>query len=518
LESPDINVKKTYYPFIILLFCYALYAGIFIYRTSFIVNEVRYFCLLDDAMISMTYARNLAAGCGLVWNAGEPPVEGITNLLWALYMALFHLLPIAVEKISLCIQVSGALLLLANIITIKKIADILSDGNIFISFGAALLTAFYLPLNNWALQGTEVGALTFLTSLTVLKIIQNYKGSRRSLSPFILLGIAALIRIDMFLLYGTVLIFLFFAEPQNRRFNAFAGLGVFVISLLSQTLFRRWYYGDIFPNTYYLKMSGIPLGLRLMRGLLVLALFIWKMNWCIAMLSLIFIFHKRAQNTLLLYLLIAAQMFYSIYIGGDSWEWWGGSNRFISIVMPLFFILICQGAHEIIVDKLKRGYLIYSLLILAILANLNATRGAAALADALLIKRPLHVIDNQQKIQTALEIKKITTPDAHAAVAWAGIPIYFSERKGVDLLGKNDPVIARQPMKPISGIREFNPGHLKRDYNYSIGVLRPDVVVELARHPEKAKRILNEFYENKSVGEFEFYFLKNSDKIIKMKP
>ena len=94
----NINVRKTYYPFIILLFLYAIYAAIFIYHTSFVVSGVRYFCLLDDAMISMTYARNLAAGHGLVWNAGEPPIEGITNLLWTLYMTLFHLLPIAMEK------------------------------------------------------------------------------------------------------------------------------------------------------------------------------------------------------------------------------------------------------------------------------------------------------------------------------------------------------------------------------------------------------------------------------------
>lgn len=54
--------------------------GIYIYQTSFIVNGDRYFVLFDDAMISMRYARNFAEGNGLVWNPGETPVEGYTNL------------------------------------------------------------------------------------------------------------------------------------------------------------------------------------------------------------------------------------------------------------------------------------------------------------------------------------------------------------------------------------------------------------------------------------------------------
>src|SRR5438093_10074011 len=62
----------------------------FIARTAFIVNGEYYFTLFDDAMISMRYARNLATGHGLVWNAGQAPVEGYTNFLWTLWMALLH--------------------------------------------------------------------------------------------------------------------------------------------------------------------------------------------------------------------------------------------------------------------------------------------------------------------------------------------------------------------------------------------------------------------------------------------
>ena len=35
--------------------------------------------LFEDAMISMRYARHLAAGHGLVWNIGEAPIEGLLD-------------------------------------------------------------------------------------------------------------------------------------------------------------------------------------------------------------------------------------------------------------------------------------------------------------------------------------------------------------------------------------------------------------------------------------------------------
>ena len=56
-------------------------------QLSTVYEGRRYYCLNDDAMISMRFADNLAAGHGLVWNPGEY-VQGYTNLGWTLWMAL----------------------------------------------------------------------------------------------------------------------------------------------------------------------------------------------------------------------------------------------------------------------------------------------------------------------------------------------------------------------------------------------------------------------------------------------
>src|SRR3984957_10935204 len=42
----------------------------------------------DDAFISFRYAQHLARGQGLTWNVGEPPIQGFSNLLWTLLLAM----------------------------------------------------------------------------------------------------------------------------------------------------------------------------------------------------------------------------------------------------------------------------------------------------------------------------------------------------------------------------------------------------------------------------------------------
>jgi hypothetical protein len=90
--SPTIDTAKEArrgldLPLTAIVAGYLLYGCALIYRTSFIQAGVRYFVLMDDEMISMRYAKNLAHGWGIVYNPGGDRVEGFTNLMWMLYMA-----------------------------------------------------------------------------------------------------------------------------------------------------------------------------------------------------------------------------------------------------------------------------------------------------------------------------------------------------------------------------------------------------------------------------------------------
>ncbi len=91
-----------------------LFYAVFIFRTSFVALGQRWFVLFEDAMISMRYARNFARGDGLVWNAGEKPVEGYTNFLWTLWMSVVHRFGLPDSKVSLAIMLTGVVILVSN--------------------------------------------------------------------------------------------------------------------------------------------------------------------------------------------------------------------------------------------------------------------------------------------------------------------------------------------------------------------------------------------------------------------
>src|SRR5262245_37549022 len=74
--------------------------------------------IVDDAGISFAYARNLAQGHGLVSQPGLPPVEGYSNFLWVLLMALSFALrlfdPVLTPKLLAVALTGGFFLTLAG--------------------------------------------------------------------------------------------------------------------------------------------------------------------------------------------------------------------------------------------------------------------------------------------------------------------------------------------------------------------------------------------------------------------
>src|SRR3990172_7193366 len=181
---------------ILILAAFSIYAFRFIEQTSFDIGGQHYYALFDDAMISMQYARNLAEGHGLVWNAGGERVEGFSNPLWVFYMAFFHLFPIASSQISLALQISGAVFLFANLLVVWMVARQYLEGYLA-PLLAVFLTAFYFHLNNWSLQGMEVGLLALLLSAAAWLALRSWKAGAFSPWPYVLLAIGTLVRIDM---------------------------------------------------------------------------------------------------------------------------------------------------------------------------------------------------------------------------------------------------------------------------------------------------------------------------------
>jgi len=324
-----------------MLVGWAIYAVLFIYRSSAVVGGVRYFMLFDDEMISMRYAANLAHGYGLVWNPHGAHVEGFTNPLWVLIMALFHLLPVSLAKMSLLVQLLATALGVINLLLVWRLGNLVS-GNKAAALLAVLLTAAYFPLNQWALRGTEVALLTPLLTLAVLRAIETIDGSSpRWLWP--LLGIGTLTRLDMTAPALVIIAIVALFDRRRRREHLVNGLGCLLLFLGIQLVLNRWYYGSALPNTYYLKVTGFPVALRLYNGLLRASTFLGGIGLVTLALLGAMVWLRRDAKVLLLLAVFGGQIAYSIWVGGDAWEDYGGANRFVAVAMPLFMILVATA-------------------------------------------------------------------------------------------------------------------------------------------------------------------------------
>ena len=512
-----------------LLLLYGIYASHYIFKTSFVLDGTRYFILNDDAMISMRYARNLAHGHGLVWNPGEKPVEGITNLLWAVYMAFFHLFPIPTAKMSLALQISGAVFMAINMVLVKKIAERFTQNPVMI-FGAVILTGFYGPLNNWSLLGMEVSVLVMLVSWATLKALQAADTKQFSPLPYILLGIGTLVRFDMAVPYIVIWAFLSFFDRDHRKQHLLWGGALLAVFLGGQTIFRLAYYGVPFPNTYYLKVTGTPLYARLGKGVYALGKFILSFNWVLFLFPFTALFFRRDKENLLLVLLWSGQMAYSVYVGGDAWEHKGGANRYLSLALPQFFILLSFAVHQIIngmVTPLKewlkgRDALLANLLLAVVLLgsmiNMNAVLGTRSLYKWLALRTPEFADTSEYYVTLGLSIDQFSKPGATLALKAAGTITYIAEDVlGIDLYGKSDVVVAQTASHLPEGwgaITEFRPGHTKWDYAYSIIELQPDIIIQVSKDPADTETEILKYIEDNyviiAVNEYGFTVKKDS--------
>src|SRR5262245_34449030 len=195
-------VRRVVPSLAVLLLVLAMWGGWFIYRTSFVVQGKRYFCLFDDAMITMAYARNLVEGYGLNWARWGEPVEGFTHPLWLLLMIPVNALPLALRDRSLLMQILSLLTLGGTVVAVRRL--VLAHFSVEGArhwLPAAVLTAFYYPLAYWTLMGMETGLQALLVVLAVHLSLSAVHGERdRHLLLWLVCTAAFLLRMDMLLL------------------------------------------------------------------------------------------------------------------------------------------------------------------------------------------------------------------------------------------------------------------------------------------------------------------------------
>jgi hypothetical protein len=334
------------------------FSAIMIWRARLHIQGRTAFLLVDDAMISMTYARNLAHGNGLVWYAGGPRVEGITNPLWTGWMAVLHLLPVGEFRQSLLVMISGALLLLLLLWLVRCLARRVEPEDPVVATYAVVLTATFYPLLFWTIGGMEVAVVAILFAgalFVVLRIVDavgagpSMRVIRRDVVMFggvALLAIAT--RVDAVVGLAALAGAASLLVPKGRRRGVALILAAPVVSAFAVvTAARLAYYGDPLPNTYYLKATGIPLDIQLAAGARHFVVAMWSHLAAFGLVCAAGFWRNPSRWARLCAALVVTQAVYSVWVGGDYWETQLIANRYLSVAIAPAALLAAVGIRRL---------------------------------------------------------------------------------------------------------------------------------------------------------------------------
>jgi hypothetical protein len=242
------------------------------------------------------------------------------------------------------------------------------------------------------------------------------------------------------------------------------------------------YYGDPLPNTWWLKATGAPRAIVLASGLRQLFAMLTPASVPLLVVGAASLALWGPRSAALLAAASAAGgvILYNVWVGGD-WLF-PLHSRFVVPGVALYLVLHVGAARAALArfapDAWLRAPGGRAALALLSLAGLLTFAAPAAVRELWLLEpQTVDRLENEWNVRLGLLLRERTRPDTTVGVHWAGVPIYFGDRPGVDVLGKSDRTIARQRIR----VREFAPGHSKWDWDYVLNVRRPHVVSGASR-------------------------------------
>lgn len=212
---------------------------------------------VDDAYIIYRYAENFANHGELNWNVGEDPVEGYTGLVLPVVLAFFIKLgvsPVFVGKVMGIVFYFLAGFLLYLIFRKLNLNDIASSISLILYFTAP----FYFS-HVWS--GLETMLFMSLLLVCIYVLLNIVATDRQQMGSEIVLPLmlllASLVRPEGVVLAGTTFVALAWIKRKYHQ-DAFGKFvlrfcALYVVPGLIYFLWRWHYYGQLLPNTFYVK-------------------------------------------------------------------------------------------------------------------------------------------------------------------------------------------------------------------------------------------------------------------------
>ena len=432
-------------------------SGFFSDRWNRVVSLLIFFALLgawllrhleDDAFITFRYSKHLAEGFGAVWNVGEVPLEGYTNALWMLLMAAPELLGIDTVFIAhfLGITFLGLNLLFAWQLVLRLGAS-----------GAAALLVFLPVALNYTLlcygtSGLETSMNGFLWTCMAYVVVDALEGRKmKGAGKSILLGGMAFLlflsRPDGLLMAFAALEFAFLYKVARRAW----AMAAFLIPSAIFLLLKYNFYGQLLPNTFYVKGLGLEMGdgLYYLAALVVvygLFLPLGHFLWAAA-------FRKETLSPSIAFLSVVCMLWlgYLVAIGGDYMEF--------RMAVPVLPILLVLGGEM----WRRTGARRFSRVLAAVLVLFSGLHAAGhGRLYQLGFVTPVHRAVSEGAppylgLRAQAEgLSDLFSPDSSLVFASGNIGAYAYENefRWVDFYGLNDAWIARN-----GEYRDWGPGH-----------------------------------------------------------
>lgn len=423
----------------------------------------------DDAYITLRYSQNWLAGSGINWNPGDR-VEGYTSFL---HLAVVTLL----GRFHLDLVTATQLIGLASYAGICWFALYYcrSEGESFWSLRQLLLLLTVpasFPLIAWSYGGLETSLVTLLVMVASYTFVTtDHASNKRMVLLGSLFGLACLARPDVGLLVVMSLGFLLGRRigQQNRMATAGLFLVGFIILYLPYFCWRYSYYGELLPNTFYAKMTGLD-WFRLRTGGHYVHTFarIAPLLLPITLVASGFLYWcgKWSWKTAYMLSLVTAHTAYIIYTGGDHMP----AYRFFVPIIPLMGWIIASAGSEWGRSGQVPIWSISGLMILLV--------GAQAFTGN---ERML----NSQRLDPAAAVgsdvghwlEETFPAGTVVALNTAGSTPYHAEQLiFIDMLGLNDKQIAHRKNVPMRTTWQRYPGHGKGD-GQSVLLRQPDVII-----------------------------------------
>jgi MFS family permease len=414
----------------------------------------------DDAGISLAYARTLVHGHGLRLTEWSPRVEAFSDPLWVLWLAIPYTIHLDGPAFA---HITGALLAGAAVVAIGYVPSHAEEREPrLLDCVAPGILAFDTTYAFWGGAGLESGAFALALSLTLLFLARE-----RWRWSAVFAGFLGVLRPEG-LLYAIVLAPLHSparvqmqetshtgggTSPRARAFELIAWLSIAALPTAAWVAFRRAWYGEWLPNSYYAKRSWDFGAFNYLLD------WFTASPWHVALLVAPFAFvsGKLRRTAAAALLACCATVTFILFSGGD----WMAEHRFVAHALPAAALAV--GLLPLALESIRPGVLSG---IAAALLVAAAAAGAYA-ADPERRRDPVlplaYVAEQGRWFRREADRRGLPHPKiAHFDIGGLALE---SGGEIIDLAGLADKYIGRVGYAARAQVRE-----------YVFGVVRPDML------------------------------------------